>query len=199
MKEDDHEALLKAASAGDQAAWDTLVGRYNRLLWAIARGYRLDPAATADVVQTTWLRLVENLDRIHEPARLAGWLATTIRRECLQALRRSRRETPATTPEYLADAPDNARELDADLLDDERDAALWRVFGGLSDQCQSLLRVLMATPPPAYAEVAAALDMPIGTIGPTRGRCLAHLRRLVMVDDVLGGTAERVEGSNEPR
>lgn len=193
MEEDDLEGLLKAASDGDQAAWDTIVSRYNRLVWAIARGYRLDPATAADVVQTTWLRLVENLNRIDEPARLAGWLATVIRRECLQALRRSRREAPAATPEYLADAPDNARELDAGLLDDERDAALWRVFGQLPERCQLLLRVLMATPPPAYAEVAEALDMPVGTIGPTRGRCLAHLRRLAMADDVLGGNAENLK------
>jgi len=194
MEEDDLEGLLKAASAGDQAAWDTLVDRYNRLLWAIARSYRLGPATTADVVQTTWLRLVENLESIVEPARLAAWLATTIRRECLQEMRRYRRETPAATLEYLENEPDNARELDAGLLVDERDAALWRVFGDLPERCQSLLRVLMATPPPAYAVVAEALDMPIGTIGPTRGRCLAHLRRLVIADDELGGTAGNEEG-----
>jgi len=192
--EEDLEGLLTAASAGDQAAWDILVERYNRLLWAIARGYRLDPATTADVVQTTWLRLVENLDRIFEPTRLPGWLATTIRRECLQALRRSKRETPALTPEYLIDEPDNSRELDAGLLDDERDAALWRAFGDLPERCQLLLRVLMATPPPAYAEVAEALDMPVGTIGPTRARCLTHLRRLVRKDDILGGTGREHGG-----
>ena len=192
--EEDLEGLLTAASAGDQAAWDILVDRYNRLLWAIARGYRLDPATTADVVQTTWLRLVENLDRIFEPTRLPGWLATTIRRECLQALRRSKRETPALTPEYLIDEPDNSRELDAGLLDDERDAALWRAFGDLPERCQLLLRVLMATPPPAYAEVAEALDMPVGTIGPTRARCLAHLRRLLRKDDVLGGAGREHGG-----
>lgn len=194
MKEDDHERLLMAAAAGDQAAWDAIVGRYNRLVWAIARGYGLDSSTAADVVQTTWLRLVENLDRIIEPARLAGWLATTARRECLQALRRSKGESPAATSECLANAPDNARELDAALLDNERDAALWRAFGDLPERCQLLLRVLMATPPPAYAEVAEALDMPIGTIGPTRKRCLAHLRRLVQADDVLGGNAENAKG-----
>lgn len=194
MEEDDLEGLLKAASDGDQTAWNKIVDRYNRLLWAIARGYGLDSAAAADVVQTTWLRLVESLDRIIEPARLATWLATTARRECLRTLRRSQRETPAFTHEHLVDAPDNARELDAGLLDNERDAALWRVFGELPERCQFLLRVLMATPPPAYAEVSQALDMPIGTIGPTRGRCLARLRLLVMADDVLGGTAGDVDG-----
>jgi len=194
MSDVDLERLLAAAAGGDQAAWNIIVERYNRLLWAIARGYGLHSTNAEDVVQTTWLRLVENLDRIAEPARLAAWLATTARRECLQALRKSKRESPAPTPEYLANSPDSARELDAGLLDDERDAALWCAFGRLSERCQLLLRVLMATPPPAYAEVAAALDMPIGTIGPTRKRCLAHLRRLALADDVLGGAADNEEG-----
>ena len=87
--------------------------------------------------------------------------------------------------------------MDAALLDKERDAALWRAFGDLPERCQLLLRVLMATPSPAYAEVAEALDMPIGTIGPIRKRCLAHLRRLQA--DVLGETPRNVEGCNEPR
>jgi RNA polymerase sigma factor (sigma-70 family) len=194
MDEDDLERLLAAASAGDQAAWNTIVGRYNRLLWAIARGYRLDSASAADVVQTTWLRLVENLDRIAEPARLASWLATTTRHECLQVLRRSKRESPAPVAEQLADAPDNARALDAGLLDDERDAALWRAFGELPERCQLLLRVLMASPPPTYAAVSAALDVPVGTIGPTRQRCLAHLRRLALADDLLGSSPRNEEG-----
>ena len=194
MSDDDLERLLAAASGGDQAAWNTIVDRYNRLLWAIARGYGLDSASAADVVQTTWLRLVENLDRIAEPSRLAAWLSTTARRECLQVLRRSKRESPTQALEYLAGTPDNARELDAGLLDAERDAALWRAFGELSERCQLLLRVLMATPPPAYAEVAEALDIPIGTIGPTRKRCLAHLRRLAQDDDVLGDAADDEEG-----
>lgn len=192
--DDDNEALLRAAAAGDQSAWNTIVDRYNRLLWAIARGYGLDSTRAADVVQTTWLRLIENLDRIVEPGRLAGWLATTTRRECMQALRREKRESPAVTSDFLENEPGNARELDARLLEDERDAALWRAFGQLPERCQLLLRVLMATPPPAYAEVAAALDMAIGTIGPTRKRCLAHLRRLALAHDVLGGTTENPEG-----
>jgi DNA-directed RNA polymerase specialized sigma24 family protein len=102
-------------------------------------------------------------------------------------LRRSKRESPAPVPEWLIDAPDNARELNANLLDDERDAALWRAFGQLPERCQLLLRVLMATPPPAYLEVAAALDMPIGTIGPTRQRCLAQLRRIALAGDLGDG------------
>lgn len=190
MDDNDLEDWLRRAASGDQLAWDSIVGQFKGMLWAIARSYRLDMASAADAVQATWLRLVESIGRISEPSKLGSWLATTCRRECLQVLRRSKREFPSMAAESLADAPDNARDLDADLLDDERDAALWRVFGKLAPRCQLLLRVLMASPPPAYAEVAAALDWPVGTIGPTRQRCLAHLRRLARADDVLGDDDE---------
>src|SRR5262249_29116411 len=83
--------LLEAARQGNRAAWDALVARFNGLVWSIARGYRLGDADAHDAVQMTWLRLVENLDRIADPERLAAWLATTARRECLQLLRKARR------------------------------------------------------------------------------------------------------------
>jgi RNA polymerase sigma factor (sigma-70 family) len=188
-------ALLAAAAAGDAAAWDELVDRYTGLLWSVARGFRLPTADAADAVQTTWLRLVENLNRIDDPERLPGWLATTVRRECLRTLRRGRREGPTFDEDGLPELPEDAEPLDAGLLAAERDAALWRAFETMSPQCRVLLRILMATPPPSYAEVAAALDMPIGSIGPTRGRCLERLRRIVESDSALadpaspGGTA----------
>jgi RNA polymerase sigma factor (sigma-70 family) len=171
----DTTTLLETAARGDQAAWDTLVDRYASLLWAIARGHRLSDADAADVVQTTWLKLVENLGKIKDPDRLPGWLATTARHECLRQLRRAGRERPSDDrdwPEESAGHPG----VDAALLLDERNATLWRALAALSEQCRQLLRVLMATPPPSYADVAAALDMPVGSIGPTRQRCLARLR-----------------------
>lgn len=171
----DTTALLEAAARGDQAAWDALVDRYASLLWSIARAHRLADADAADVVQTTWLKLVENLGRIKDPERLPGWLATTARHECLRQIRRADRERPTDDADWRVDpAPGEA--VDAALLLDERNAALWRALETLSDQCRRLLRVLMATPPPSYAEVADALDMPIGSIGPTRQRCLGRLR-----------------------
>jgi RNA polymerase sigma factor (sigma-70 family) len=179
-------ALLDAARLGDQAAWDALVGDYNNLVWSIARGYRLETADAHDAVQMTWLRLVENLNRIKDPERLAGWLCTTARRECLQLLRRSGRERPASD-DVLLDIPDAAAPVDAALLLDERDGALWRAFRLIGERCQQLLRVLMASPPPSYQEVSAALDMAIGTIGPARQRCLERLRRRIMADDSLTG------------
>ncbi len=171
----DTTTLLEAAAHGDQAAWDALVDRYVSLLWSVARAHRLSDADAADVVQTTWLKLVENLGRIKDPERLPGWLATTARHECLRQIRRTDRERP-TDDQVWESEPAPGAGVDAALLLGERDAALWRALDRLSDQCRRLLRVLMATPPPSYAEVAAALDMPVGSIGPTRQRCLGRLR-----------------------
>jgi RNA polymerase sigma factor (sigma-70 family) len=185
MAADDAE-LLAAARLGDQSAWDALVAQYNGLVWSIARGYRLGTADAHDAVQMTWLRLVENLNRIQDPERLAGWLATTARRECLQLLRKFRHERPARD-DALPDTADPGPAVDAAVLLDERDGALWRAFTLIGERCQRLLRVLMASPPPSYQEVSAALDMAIGTIGPTRQRCLEQLRRRIMADDSLLG------------
>lgn len=182
----DSAALLAAARSGDQAAWDALVAQFNGLVWSIARGYRLEQADAYDAVQMTWLRLVENLDRIQEPERLAGWLATTARRECLQLLRKSGRERPAGDDSFF-EAPDTAAPVDAALLLDERDGELWRALTKIGERCQRLLRVLMASPPPSYQDVSAALDMAVGSIGPARQRCLERLRRRVLADDSLSG------------
>ena len=169
--------LVSAAAGGDQHAWDAIVTQFQGLVWATVRSYRLDDAASADVVQTCWLRLVENLDTLREPERLGGWLATTARRECLRCLRTAGRTVPVDD-ESVFDraAPDVVRDLDADLLRDERDTGLWRAFGRISDRCQRLLRMLTADPPPSYEDVGDTLEMPIGSIGPTRQRCLDRLR-----------------------
>ena len=174
----DTTALLESAANGDQAAWDTLVDRFASLLWSIARAHRLSDADAADVVQTTWLKLVENLGRIKDPDRLPGWLATTARHECLRQIRRGDRERPTDEEPWQAE-PAPGSGVDAALLLEERNATLWRALATLSEQCRQLLRVLMACDRPVYAEVSAAFDMPIGSIGPTRMRCLARLRTLV--------------------
>jgi RNA polymerase sigma factor (sigma-70 family) len=181
---EDPRSLLAAAAAGNAGAWELLVDRYSGLMWSVARSFRLGTADAADAVQSAWLRLLEHLDRIEDPDRLSAWLATTTRRECLRTLRHGRREAPADDS-ALPDVPDDAAPLDAGLLLDERDAALWRAFEQINDRCQRLLRVLMASPPPSYTEVSAALDMPIGSIGPTRQRCLEQLRRIVLGDTAL--------------
>lgn len=194
----DNASLLAAAGAGDQAAWNALVVQYNRFVWSVARSFRLSTADAGDAVQMTWLRLVENLDKISDPERLASWLGTTARRECLQLLRRSSRnrsETGLGAETALTNTPDSGPAVDVNLLTDERDRALWTAMGMLGDKCQQLLRVLMASPPPAYAEVAKALEMPIGSIGPARQRCLTQLRKIVDKDEVLGRETLTKEGS----
>jgi RNA polymerase sigma factor (sigma-70 family) len=156
--------LLKQASDGDQHAWNELVNRFSSLLWSVGRAYRLDTAEATDAVQTTWLALLERLDRIEDPDRLARWLVTTMRRECLRILNRSDRGCP--------DSPD------AVVLDRARRAAqLWQTLDQMPGRCHQLLRVLMTTPPPPHEVIAAMLDIPISSVGPTTQHCLDCLRR----------------------
>lgn len=165
--------LVGRAAGGDQAAWDQLVDDLTGLLWSVARSHGLEAADAADVVQTAWLRLAENLGRLHEPSRVSAWLVTTARRESLRLLR-GRRDIPVGVEMPAA----TATEPDDPVLRAERDERLWGAFSTLPSLCRSLLRVLMADPPPTYVEVSAALDMPVGSIGPRRARCLQRLRNV---------------------
>ncbi len=169
----DPSGLVRAAAGGDQAAWDALVARYVGLVWATARSYRLEDADASDVVQTTWLRLVEHLDRLRDPAAVGSWLATTARNEALRVIRVRSREL--ATDEL--DEPSDEAPLDRGLLDTERDGAVRVAFSLLRERCQALLRLLSMDEAPSYEEIGAALDMPIGAIGPTRARCLEQLRK----------------------
>ena len=169
--------LLARAAQGDQRAWNELVEEHSRLLWSVARSFRLDAADANDVVQTTWLRLLEHLDRIEDPSRLVGWLVTTARREAMRVLRRSGRERPVVEDTVL-DRPDDGPPVDSALLQDERNRALWEAFSRLNEKCRQLLRVAV-THPQAYDEISEALGMPIGSIGPTRRRCLTQLKALL--------------------
>ena len=179
------EDLVRAAAHGDEAAWNAIVDRFQGLVWATARAHRLSQADAADVAQTTWLRLVEHLDRIRDPERLAGWLATTARNECLRHIRLHGRELVSDEADVFESPSDEPPELA--LLTEERDSALWRAFVKLSERCQSLLRMLVAEEEPSYEEVGAALGMPIGAIGPTRMRCLEKLRAGIGLDPAFQG------------
>jgi RNA polymerase sigma factor (sigma-70 family) len=171
--------LLSQACEGDPRAWDELVNRHTRLLWSIGRAYRLDTADAADAVQTTWLRLLEHLHHIQDPDRLVGWLGTTMRRECLRILRRAGRER-ARQPDLVAlAAPDPDEPVDAAQIRADRDRQLWEAFNRMPDRCRLLLRIMIANPPPPYEEIAALLGIPIGSIGPTRARCLTRLRAIL--------------------
>ena len=181
--------LLARAAQGDQGAWNELVDEHSRLLWSVARSFRLDAADANDVVQTTWLRLLEHLDRIEDPSRLIGWLVTTARREAMRVLRRSGRERPVIEDTVL-DRPDEGPPVDSALLQDERNRALWEAFARLNEKCRQLLRVAV-THPQAYDEISEALGMPIGSIGPTRRRCLTQLRGLLEGTVVVEGDGPR--------
>lgn len=189
--------LVAAAREGDQAAWDDIVARFTSLLWSVARSYRLEPNAAADAVQGTWLRLVESLNSLHDPEALPGWLLTTARRQSIRLVRSKVRDIPVDDIDLLDPEPLGSPPLDSALLLDERDAALWQAFCRLGERCQRLLRVLMAPECPPYAEVATRLGMPVGSIGPTRGRCLGRLRGLLAESDYDFGP--NLEGSHHDR
>ena len=165
--------LVNAAGAGDQSAWNRLVQEFEGLIWAMARAHRLHDADAADVSQATWLALLQHINKLNNPAAVGAWLATTARRECLRVLRGAERRVLFADdgPEHESPEPPPG---DA-LLITERNEALWRSFSRLRTSDQALLRLLTADPPPPYEEIAAALDMPIGSIGPTRQRALARL------------------------
>jgi RNA polymerase sigma factor (sigma-70 family) len=170
--------LVTRASHGDQRAWNDLVERYAPLVWSVCRRYQLRRADAEDVHQTVWLQLVSRLDKIRDPAALPGWLATTTRRECVRALRAAWGPHAA---EYVPDAdtiPDRqAGTADQDLLEAERHAALREALARLPPLCQRLIGKLIEDPPLSYAQISAALNIPVGSIGPLRGRCLDRLRR----------------------
>jgi len=177
--DDELGGLVRAAAVGDEAAWDKLVERFSGLVWAVVRAYGLAEADAADVFQLTWLRLVEHLHQIRHPEHLGAWLATTARRECHQVTRARGRAFPTDDVATL-EPPDKSPPTPEQLwLGWERNVELFRALRELTRRCQRLLRVLMASPPPSYREVAAALDLPIGSIGPTRQRCIDQLRRLL--------------------
>ncbi|HEY0639722.1 MAG TPA: sigma-70 family RNA polymerase sigma factor [Pseudonocardiaceae bacterium] len=175
--------IVSAAGNGDQQAWRHLVARYSNLVWSVARSHRLDHADASDVCQTTWLRLAEHLHTLREPSRLPGWLATTARRESLRVIAGRRRETPGVLPEP---DPDPAPGPETVVLIGDRDTRLWKAFEGLTERCQQLLRILSSAPELSYAEVGDVLNIPVGSIGPTRGRCLESLRRRLSASDFTG-------------
>lgn len=183
--ESDVAELVRAAARGDQPSWDRLVERYAGLVWHIARAHRLSSPDAADVAQTVWLRLVESLPRLRDPAAVGGWLATTTRNECLRVIRMSGREV-ADDSVALADAPADERHSPEAVVElgEDRDLVR-RALDRLSLRCRTLLRALAYAPERSYAEISSALDMPIGSIGPTRGRCLDHLRRELSASGVL--------------
>jgi RNA polymerase sigma factor (sigma-70 family) len=183
--------LVARAKGGDPQAWNALVERYARLVWSICRQYRLDGADAEDVAQNVWLRLVDHLDSIRDPAAIASWLATTTRRECGRMLRgawRPRADWPVPDAEAIPD--EQARTAERELLATERHAALREALAHLTPRDQQLLAILTADPAVPYAEISARLGIPVGSIGPTRSRCLDKLRRHPAIAALINAEAQ---------
>ena len=186
-------SLLRRAGEGDQSAWNALVERYLALVTALIARHRLFGADADDVNQTVWLRLVEHLHDIREPAALPGWVATTTRNECLRVLRRSQRAVPVDPQGYtLLDRPEPTRDMEDVLVDELRHHALRQALTELPPARRDLLLLLLADPPLQYSEISARLGIPVGSIGPTRARALDQLRRnpalrALGTDDVTDG------------
>jgi RNA polymerase sigma factor (sigma-70 family) len=168
--------LLHGAAAGDHQSWEELVNRYTGMLYAIARSYGLDSWTSADVVQATWLRLVEHVDTLRDPGAIGAWLATTARRQCFSVVRSRRREHPVEQVDGL-DAADRDPSPEDEVAARDRDARVRAAFHRLPIRDRRLLICLMNSPRCSYADVSASLGIPVGSIGPTRARSLDRLRR----------------------
>jgi len=170
--------LVTRAKKGDKQAWDALVEQYAPLIWSICHRRRLTSADADDVGQRVWLQLVSQLDKVRDPATLPGWLATTTQRECGKIRRPTRRSQTLARVLDAGHIPDQqARTVEHDLLKAERHRALHEAFTRLPPSCQQLIALLIEDPPVPYAQISARLGIPVGSIGPTRNRCLDKLRR----------------------
>ncbi len=185
--------LVTRARTGDKRAWDALVERYAPLIWSICRRYWLGRADAEEVAQNVWLRLVEHLDKIRDPAALPGWLATTTRRECGRVLDQAHRPHMSVAACDTENLPDQqADPADQELLAAERRAALREAFSHLPRRGQQLIAMLTADPPLPYTEISARLGIPVGSIGPNRSRLLDKIRR----DPAIAGLINAAEASS---
>ena len=170
--------LIEQARAGSQPAWNELIRRYGQLVWWAARRRGLRPVDATDVAQLTWLRLVQHVDGLRDPDRVAAWLVTTASREALRIVVRDRHHPVGDMEEFVGTrSRSNTDEADAGMLAEERASLVARAIDALSPRCQRLLRLLMDEEGLQYGDIAERLQMPVGSIGPTRGRCLDCLRR----------------------
>jgi RNA polymerase sigma factor (sigma-70 family) len=178
---DDEEVtrLVRTAAEGDHHAWQSLVRRYVALLWSIAFRHGLNESDAADVVQNTWLRLFEHIHDVREPARVGSWLATTAQRESLRFVAQHQRVVPSDDESTFDGADRLQAPLDEALLIREQVAAARAALEELPPTWRSLVEALTQDPPLTYEEIVTELGVPIGGIGPTRGRCVRRLRALV--------------------
>lgn len=171
-----YEVLAPACRAGDQRAWSELIRLYSPVVWSVARSFRLHGADVEDVCQLTWLRVVENIDQVRQPAKFASWLVTITRREAIKCLERSRRHVPVGDYLPFGHWPDETASVEEIVLDRWEIPRLLEAFRCLDKHHQALLAMLLHEPAMSYDEISAALGIPRGSIGPTRNRLLRRLR-----------------------
>jgi RNA polymerase sigma factor (sigma-70 family) len=171
---DTHGQLLTRARQGDQDAWSELVDRMSPMVWSIARGFRLDHATATDVAQTVWLKVIDNLDRIDDPERLPGWMATTCRREALRVANQNKRTIPT---DFEFDLADPTCSVESAVVEESDSAAVRTAFDSLDAGDQLLLRLVVLEPELSYQEISEITGRPVGSLGPTRARALTRLRR----------------------
>jgi RNA polymerase sigma factor (sigma-70 family) len=167
--------LVQKAIAGDERAWAGIVNRYGNVVRAATYGFRFDDDTREEVAQLTWLKLLDHISTVREPEKLGGWLAITANRVCLEVVRGRARVQPRDDLE--SDRDSGAPELDTALIRDETIRDVAEALDRLDAPCRRLLRLLTADPPIPYKNIIEILDMPIGSIGPTRQRCLEKLAR----------------------
>ncbi len=191
--------LVVAARRGDEEAWNAIVERYLPLVYSVTRAHRLPQRDAEDVNQTVWLRLIEHLDDIREPRALPKWIMTTTKHECLRLIRSRQREVPIDPLVESSLETTEQHEIDADMLRAERHQVLRDALAELSPRHRELLLLLMADPPISNREISRLLDIPIGSIGPTRARCLERLRATPAMRAFLaeGHEAENVGGERD--
>lgn len=177
--------LLLAARAGRQEGLEQIVVELSPLLWHVARAQGLDQASAQDAVQHTWLKLLTQLEQIRNPSALSAWLVTTAKREAWR-LRAAQRTEPPADADALPEPVEPVPGPEEKVMLGERQREVWQAVHRLPQRCQELLRVVAFVQRPDYDRVAAALGMPRGSIGPTRGRCLAKLRTLLEAEPERG-------------
>jgi RNA polymerase sigma factor (sigma-70 family) len=181
---DTESDLVRRVLAGDEAAWSALVREYAPLVWSVARRHRLSRADAADASQNTWIAVALRLPTLRRPDRLAGWIATTARRECLKIHAASGREIPADRLDTEPADDDPRCGPEPAVLRSARDRLLWQAFASLPARSRDLLGLLAQAPELTYAQLGRALGINVNSLGQTRGRCLDLLRRRLAILDV---------------
>lgn len=187
--------LVTGALTGDEGAWNEIVRRHVPAVLAQVRQFRLSPEHAEDVAQTVWLNLLEHLDKLRDPAALPGWVSTTARHECIRMTQRNRRSVPVDPQTGSLDVGVH-QDLDEGMDQVERYRALRDGLAELPEHQRELLIMLSTDPPLSYQEISARLGIPVGSIGPTRGRGLARLRQTPAIKNYLAARTNAGEGGD---